>query len=85
MERTTTVAAFVLIEAEVSHVKSVTRAVQALKMRASRILMLDALTGPFDIIIKVEAEDLDELGRFVIECLHSITGVTRTTTCVVIA
>jgi DNA-binding Lrp family transcriptional regulator len=40
-----------------------------------------AITGPFDVIAYVEAEDLNSLGRTVISKIQAIAGVARTTTC----
>jgi DNA-binding Lrp family transcriptional regulator len=45
----------------------------------------DATTGPYDVIARVEAHTLDELGRFVVRRIHPIDGVTRTLTCPIVA
>ncbi|RLG63845.1 Lrp/AsnC family transcriptional regulator [archaeon] len=42
------------------------------------------VTGNWDIIVKVKVEDVDELGRFVVDRLRMIKGVDKTLTCVVL-
>jgi DNA-binding Lrp family transcriptional regulator len=40
------------------------------------------VTGPYDVIVVMEAEDVDEISDLVTEDVHSLAGVVRTTTCV---
>lgn len=40
-----------------------------------------AVTGPYDVIISVEAEDLEQISHLVNENIHHIDGVERTVTC----
>jgi DNA-binding Lrp family transcriptional regulator len=42
------------------------------------------VTGPYDIIAFVEAADIDALGRVVLSKIRTISGVTKTLTCVAI-
>jgi DNA-binding Lrp family transcriptional regulator len=42
------------------------------------------VTGPYDVIVRAEAGDLDELGRTVVSRVQMIDGITRTLTCPVI-
>ncbi len=42
------------------------------------------VTGPYDLILLVESEDLKSLGRIVNEQIQAIPGVTKTITCVII-
>ncbi len=44
----------------------------------------DAVTGPYDIIAVVEGQDLNEIGRIVLDRVHAVEGITRTTTCPVV-
>ena len=39
------------------------------------------IAGPYDMIVRVAAEDVDSLGRLVVSRLQLIDGVTRTLTC----
>lgn len=72
--------AFVLIEAASD------KAVNALKaiIKIPGVKMAHAVTGPYDIIAFVEASDVDALGRVVLSKIRTITGVTKTLTCVTI-
>jgi DNA-binding Lrp family transcriptional regulator len=40
------------------------------------------VTGPYDSIVVLEANDLDQLARFVTDKIQAINGVQRTLTCV---
>ena len=42
------------------------------------------VTGPYDVIVQVEAADMDELGRLVATHVQSVPGITRTVTCPVV-
>jgi DNA-binding Lrp family transcriptional regulator len=42
------------------------------------------VTGPYDVIARVESEDVDELGRLVVSQLQRLDGVERTMTCPVV-
>ncbi len=53
------------------------------KLRSSqRVQSADAVTGPYDIIAIVEAEDMDALGQVITREIHTIEGVERTLACV---
>jgi len=44
----------------------------------------DAVTGPYDAIIQLEAVDMDELGRLVTTKVLKVKGVAKTLTCVAV-
>ncbi len=44
----------------------------------------DAVTGPYDAVIQVEASDMDELGRLITIKLLKVKGVSKTLTCVAV-
>jgi DNA-binding Lrp family transcriptional regulator len=48
------------------------------------IVSADAVSGPYDVIAKADAQSLDELGKLVVATIQSVPGVTRTLTCPVI-
>lgn len=75
---------YVLIEAEVGHAKGVAESVTALKHKDARVVAVDTVTGPFDVIVQMEADDLDKLGSAITEGLQRIEGVQRTTTCLAV-
>ncbi|MBP7820357.1 MAG: Lrp/AsnC ligand binding domain-containing protein, partial [Candidatus Methanofastidiosum sp.] len=45
----------------------------------------DVITGPYDAIAKIKANDLGELTKTVIQQIHYIEGVIDTTTAIVIS
>ena len=75
---------YVLIEADVGHSKGVGDAVVALRHPAARVTGVDTVTGPYDVIVQLEADDLDKLGTAITEGIQSIEGVQRTTTCLAV-
>lgn len=72
--------AYILIQVEVGKSDDVCRAVGGLK----GIVTADAVSGPYDVIAKADAQSLDELGKLVVASIQSVPGVTRTLTCPVI-
>jgi DNA-binding Lrp family transcriptional regulator len=42
------------------------------------------VTGPYDVIVRAEAESMDDLGRLVVSRVQLIDGITRTLTCPVV-
>ena len=43
-----------------------------------------AVTGPYDIIVLVEGDDVNELGEFIVSQIQSIPGVLRTMTNIIV-
>jgi DNA-binding Lrp family transcriptional regulator len=72
--------AYVLIETEVGKVAHVAQAITKL----DGVQLAEDLAGPYDVIAKVQAPSLDELGRRVASQIHVQDGVTRTVTCIVL-
>jgi DNA-binding Lrp family transcriptional regulator len=74
------VRAYILIQTEVGKAASVASEVRSVEGVAAA----DDVTGPYDVIVRAEAADLDELGRTVVSRVQMIDGITRTLTCPVI-
>jgi DNA-binding Lrp family transcriptional regulator len=72
--------AYVLIESEVGKVARVARALA----KVDGVQMAEDLAGPYDVIARVEASSLDELGRLIVSRIQVLDGVTRTLTCMVL-
>ena len=72
--------AFVLIETEVGKSKDV---IAALK-RMNKVKSVDMVTGPYDIIVVIEADSLTDIGDLVTGKIHPIPGLSRTVTCLAI-
>ncbi len=52
-------------------------------MKIDQVQDCHVVTGPIDIIAFVEEEDINELGRFVVEKIQTLGGVLRTSTNIV--
>jgi DNA-binding Lrp family transcriptional regulator len=50
----------------------------------SGVAEAEDVTGPYDVIIRAEANDVDELGKLVVARVQGIDGITRTLTCPVV-
>ncbi len=48
------------------------------------VIAADDVTGPYDVIVRAEADHVDALGRMVVAQLQAIPGITRTLTCPVV-
>jgi DNA-binding Lrp family transcriptional regulator len=44
----------------------------------------DDVSGPYDVIVRVEAADMDSLGKLVVERIQGVEGITRTLTCPIV-
>jgi len=76
--------AYVLIEAAVGKAKPVAEGIGAIGFPNARIVTVDAVTGPYDVIALLEADDLDHLGTAITDGIQQVDGVQRTTTCLVV-
>ena len=72
--------AYVLIQTEVGKVAHVAQALSDL----DGVQIAEDLAGPYDVIARVEARGLDQLGKLVASRIQAVDGVTRTLTCTVI-
>ena len=72
---------YILVETEVGRTQAVGRAMRELSSGLARVTAVDTVTGPFDVIVQLEADDLDQLGKCITEELQHVDGVQRTTTC----
>jgi DNA-binding Lrp family transcriptional regulator len=73
------VTGYVLIQTEVGKAARVAEELGTLDGVASA----EDVTGPYDVVVRVEADSVDELGRMVVDRIQSVDGVTRTMTCLV--
>ena len=75
-----TVNAYILIQTEVGKAASVAREIGAL----SGVTNAEDVTGPYDVIVRAEADTMDELGKLVVANIQAVSGITRTLTCPVV-
>lgn len=74
------VAAYILILTEVGKAAQVAEAVAAI----DGVDAAEDVTGPYDVIVRARASDVDELGRMVVAKIQAIDGIDRTLTCPVV-
>jgi uncharacterized protein with GYD domain len=49
------------------------------------VVSVDAVTGPYDIIAVLEADDLNTIGELVTNKVHTVGSVVRTVTCLAVS
>ena len=74
------VQAFILIQTEVGQAAAVAKAIAELP----GVTSAEDVTGPYDVIVRAEANSVDELGKLVVARVQSVAGITRTLTCPVV-
>ena len=74
------VQAYILIQTKVGKAAAVAAAVSSLPGVASA----EDVTGPYDVIVRAEAADVDELGQLVLARVQTVDGITRTLTCPIV-
>jgi DNA-binding Lrp family transcriptional regulator len=74
------VEAYVLIQAEVGRAADVADAVG----KIPGVRFADVVTGPYDVVVRAEAAEIDGLGKLIVAKVQAVVGVTRTLTCPVL-
>ncbi len=74
------VQAYILIQTEVGKAAAVAREIGELK----GVTQAEDVTGPYDVIVRAEARNVDDLGKMVVARVQAIDGITRTLTCPVV-
>jgi DNA-binding Lrp family transcriptional regulator len=74
------VQAYVLIQTEVGKAAQVAEEVG----KISGVTSAEDVTGPYDVIVRAEADDVNELGKMVVSRIQAVEGITRTLTCPVV-
>ncbi|HET9975436.1 MAG TPA: Lrp/AsnC ligand binding domain-containing protein [Streptosporangiaceae bacterium] len=74
------VEAYILVQTEVGKAADVA----SLIAKISGVAQAEDVTGPYDVIVRAQADDVDELGRLVTAHIQAVPGITRTLTCPVV-
>ena len=74
------IAAYILIQTEVGKAARVAKDI----VEIMGVQQAEDVTGPYDVIVRAEARNLDELGKLVVARVQAIDGITRTLTCPVV-
>ena len=74
------VAAYILVQTEVGKAAQVAKDI----VKIEGVQHAEDVTGPYDVIARAEARNLDELGKLVVARVQAVDGITRTLTCPVV-
>ena len=74
------VQAYILIQTDVGKAAEVANAIAQVK----GVTLAEDVTGPYDVIVRAQAEDVDQLGQLVVAQVQGVSGITRTLTCPVV-
>jgi DNA-binding Lrp family transcriptional regulator len=72
--------AYILIQTEVGRAAAVAAEIANL----AGVTQAEDVTGPYDVIVRAEADTVDELGKLVVAKVQAVPGITRTLTCPVV-
>jgi DNA-binding Lrp family transcriptional regulator len=74
------VTAYILVQTEAGKAARVAEDIVAIE----GVLQAEDVTGPYDVIVRAEAGNIDELGKLVAARVQAVAGITRTLTCPVV-
>ncbi len=74
------VQAYILIQTEVGKASTVAELIGEIP----GVIQAEDVTGPYDVIVRAQADTVDELGRMVVAKVQQVDGITRTLTCPVV-
>jgi DNA-binding Lrp family transcriptional regulator len=80
LEGSTVVQAYILVQTEVGRSAAVAGQITELP----GVISAEDVTGPYDVIVRTEAETMDDLGKMIVARIQQIEGITRTLTCPVV-
>lgn len=72
--------AYILIQTEVGKAGQVTDQIRGI----DGVVAVDPVTGPYDVVARAEAADLDQLAKVTVMPMQELEGITRTLTCPVL-
>ena len=71
--------AYILIQTQVNAAQ-VAQEIRAI----DGVVSADDVSGPYDVIARVSAPDMDTLGQLVVSRIQGVEGITRTLTCPIV-
>jgi DNA-binding Lrp family transcriptional regulator len=72
--------AYILIQTEVGKAAAVAAEISGIPGVATA----EDVTGPYDVIVRADADTVDQLGQLVVARIQNVEGITRTLTCPVV-
>ncbi|MUL42199.1 Lrp/AsnC family transcriptional regulator [Streptomonospora sp. PA3] len=74
------VQAYVLVQTDAGRAADVARDIKGI----DGVTQAEDVTGPYDVIVRAQAEDVDALGRLVVARIQRLDGIARTLTCPIV-
>jgi DNA-binding Lrp family transcriptional regulator len=74
------VTAYILIQTEVGKAAQVATDI----IDITGVQQAQAVAGPYDVIVRAQARNLDEFGKLVVARVQAVHGITRTLTCPIV-
>ena len=74
------VQAYILVQTNVGMAAEVAAEIGAIQ----GVTLAEDVTGPYDVIVRAEAGNVDDLGQLVVAKVQTVPGITRTVTCPVV-
>ena len=74
------VQAYILIQTEVGKARDVAADIADIY----GVVRVNAVTGPYDVVVLAEAPSVDELGKIIVSKIQLVPSITRTVTCSVV-
>jgi DNA-binding Lrp family transcriptional regulator len=72
--------AYILVQTEVGKAAAVAAEIAGIP----GVTTAEDVTGPYDVIVRAEADNVDLLGQLVVSRVQNVEGITRTLTCPVV-
>jgi len=72
--------AYILIQTEVGKAADVAQKIAGIP----GVVRAEDVTGPYDVIVRAESENMDDLGKMVAARIQGVDGITRTLTCPIV-
>ena len=74
------VEAYILVQTEVGKAADVAAHIG----KIAGVTQAEDVTGPYDVIVRAQSDNVDDLGRLVTSQIQAVPGITRTLTCPVV-
>ena len=75
---------WVLVQTDIGHARTVCDYIAAMRYPGAKVIQADTVTGPYDIIARIEADDLDVLSSAAESAAKEVGGVQHVITCLTI-
>lgn len=71
---------YILVQTEVGKAADVAAQIAQI----TGVTQAEDVTGPYDVIVRAEADNVDDLGKLVVAQIQGVVGITRTLTCPIV-